>query len=264
MTLWCCASPERAEKTLWIMEALAAGTPGAKVISGEPPDDGQPFVVWGHVWPAHKIIPEALKSGRPFWYVDNGYIDPAKGQKQGYYRLTYRGFDPILLEGPPKARILRRKALLAPWRGEGREIVIALPGATYGALAGLSMPDWIDGIRARVEAVTDRPIIIREKPPFGKGGVPIEKALATAHALVTHSSNVAVDAVMLGVPVFVEPSSPAAPVGNLDLADIERPRRPDREQWFASLVAQQYSTDEMRSGFAWEMMERVRRQVDGV
>ena len=262
--IWLCIAPERQEKTERIMRALAAGIPDAKVITGEPPDDGQPFAVWGHVFPAHKIVPAALKSGRPFWYVDNGFIQPAKGRSDGYYRLSYRGFDPVLLEGPPEPRRLARNAVMRPWRGTGRDVVIAYPGATYGALAGLSMPEWIAGIRGRVEAVTKRPIIIRQKPPIGTVGKPIESVLANAWALVTHSSNVAVDAVMLGVPVFVEPSNPAAPVGNLDLADIERPRRPERERWFASLLAQQYSLDEMRSGFAWRMMQMIRRQVDGV
>lgn len=263
--MWLCISPERLEKTTFIMEALAKGIPGSRIVTGAPPDDCQPFAVWGHIHPAGSIIPAALKSGRPFWYIDNGYIQPAKGSRRGYYRLTYRGFDPVLLEGPPEPRRLARKALLAPWRSQGSHVVIAYPGPTYGALAGLSMPEWIAGIRQRVEAVTKRPIVIRQKPAIGdRNGTPIEAVLANAWALVTHSSNVAVDAVMAGVPVFVEPSSPAAPVGNLDLARIENPVRPPREEWFASLLAQQYSLEEMASGFAWSMMEKVRRQVDGV
>jgi len=76
-------------------------------------------------------------------------------------------------------------------------------------------------------------------------------------ALVTHSSNVAVDAVIAGVPVFVEPTSPAAPVGNLDLAKMENPNMPERGPWFDSLMAQQFTVDEMRSGLAREYMQMV-------
>jgi hypothetical protein len=87
--------------------------------------------------------------------------------------------------------------------------------------------------------------------------------LTDAWALVTHSSNVAVDAVLCGVPVFVAPTSPAAPVANLDLKTMKAPLMPQRGAWLASLLAQQFTLDEIRSGFAKQMMDQVVAQVDG-
>ena len=75
-----------------------------------------------------------------------------------------------------------------------------------------------------------------------------------AHALVTHSSNVAIEAACLGTPVFVAPTSAAAPVGRVDLADIEMPIYPDREPWLAHLAYNQFSFEEIRSGEAWRML----------
>jgi hypothetical protein len=86
---------------------------------------------------------------------------------------------------------------------------------------------------------------------------PLADDLRNCWALVTHSSNVAVDAVLMGIPVFVAPTCPAAPVGNLDLAKLETPDMPDRARWFDSLMAQQFTVDEMRSGLAKEYLQMV-------
>jgi hypothetical protein len=107
---------------------------------------------------------------------------------------------------------------------------------------------------AELKRHTDRPIVVRAKPQPGETAVPLERALAEAHALVTHSSNVAVEAAIAGTPVFVAPSSAAAPVGLTDLSQIETPVRPDRGSWLAHLAYAQYSMDEVKSGQAWRML----------
>jgi len=71
---------------------------------------------------------------------------------------------------------------------------------------------------------------------------------------VTHSSNVAIEAVCLGTPVFVSPSSAAAPVGRTDLSAIEDPVYPDRQPWLAHLAYNQFSYDEILEGDAWRML----------
>jgi hypothetical protein len=81
--------------------------------------------------------------------------------------------------------------------------------------------------------------------------------------VVTHSSKVAVDAVIAGVPAIVEPSNPAAPVCSTRLEDIETPLMPSRAKWWASLMAQQFTLDEMRRGFAAEAMQAIRDQRGG-
>jgi hypothetical protein len=81
---------------------------------------------------------------------------------------------------------------------------------------------------------------------------------------VTHSSNTAVEAARLGIPVFVEPTSAAAPVGNLRLDNLESPAMPDnRRQWFSSLLMQQFSLAEMQAGVAFKYLCLVREMMDG-
>jgi hypothetical protein len=253
-TFWACVTPERRRKTRRIMEALALGVPGGRVTEGEPPVGRAPFAVWGQEWLALRIIPGAQAAGRPFWHIDNGFYLPARGGAHGYYRLAYRGMSPILLRDPKPRLPIRMR----PWRKSGRHVVLALPGPTFGRAVGIDVPRWIASIEARLRSATDRPIKVRPK----NSDRPLAADLTNAWALVTHSSNVAVDAVIAGIPVFVAPTSPAAPVGRLDLT-IEDPAMPDREAWWASLNSQQFILPEMANGTAWRLMRQIAAQVDG-
>lgn len=247
--LYACIEPERIGKTTPIMQAMAQGF-GGKVCLGAPPDDGKMFAVWGQMWLALDLIPKALKSGRPFLQIDNGFVQPAQGRLIGYYRISYNGLSPVLLADAPPTRI---PVAMAPWRTTGRHVILALPGGGFGRAIGIDMEVWIQRSQTVLRRATGRPIIIRPK----KSGRTMDADMHNCWALVTHSSNVAVDAVLMGVPVFVAKTSPAVPVGNLDLAKMETPEMPDRERWFNSLMAQQFTIDEMRSGLAREYLKLV-------
>ncbi len=251
-----CVTPERPDKSGRIMRALQQGWDSpAQVVDGDPPDDGQPFMVWGQTFLAAEIIPQALRSGRPFWQIDNGFFRSAHGGVAGYYRFSYRGLSPVLLHGAQK----RIHIEMAPWREQGRHIVLGVPGEGFGRAIGLDMPAWTRRARLELQRVTRRPIMVRHKAETR----PLSADLRHAWALVTHSSNVAVDAVRAGVPVFVAATSPAAPVGVVGLGPIERPVMPDRTAWWDSLMCQQFTLDEMADGTAARHLRAVAEQVDG-
>jgi hypothetical protein len=255
-----CVTPERHHKTMRLMRALEQGFPvgASRIYVGKPPPR-RPFVVWGQIWLTLDMIPEALKEDRPFWYIDNGYWNSAKGGEHGNYRFTYRSMTPIMLRDsdPVRARPVMNR--LRPWRKDGKHIVLAMPGMSFGKAMGLDMIAWSQTIEARLKAVTDRPIVVRNKASTARA---LWKDLENAWALVTHSSNVAVDAVISGTPVFVEPTSAAAPVGQVELGLIEQPVMPDRVPWLNSLACQQFTINEMRSGICQRWMQKVAEQVD--
>jgi hypothetical protein len=86
---------------------------------------------------------------------------------------------------------------------------------------------------------------------------PIEEDLKGAHAIVTFNSNAAVDAVIAGIPAFaMDQGSMAWDVTEHDLARIEQPIRPDRDQWAAELAYTQWTQDEMARGWAWHHLFR--------
>ena len=83
---------------------------------------------------------------------------------------------------------------------------------------------------------------------------PLQADLEGAHALVSHGSIAAVEAVILGCPVFVHPDSAAALVGRTDLKMIERPAMPDRTKWLHSLAYSQFNERELIDGTLWSLM----------
>jgi hypothetical protein len=210
-----------------MMRALAQGCPEPhRTIDGPPPEDAHPFIVWGQEWLTLRIVPKAVAAGRPFWTMDNGYWNPARGGMEGYYRLCYRGMSPVLL---PDHDLRPARIEPLPWRQSGREVVLAMPGHHFGVALGIDVAGWCRTANSRLRQHTQR--VIRVRPRDSR--VPLRHDLADAWALVTHSSNVAVDAAIAGIPVFVAPTSAAAPIGRLDL-DIEAAVTPDRDHWLRS------------------------------
>lgn len=252
-------TPEREPKTRMMMEALAAGMGrrDCSIMVGEPPVDGNPFVVWGQDWLTARIVPEAYRAGRPFWTIDNGYWQPARGTIRGYYRLCYRGMSPVFL---PKTADLRKPTITPkPWRAAagGRHVLLAMPGVHFGMALGIDVAGWCETIEAELCRHTDRPIKVRPR----ESRDPLAADFANAWCCVTHSSNVAVDAAIAGIPVFVAPTSAAAPVGRTDL-EIEEPVMPGRKRWIYSLASQHFTIPEMRAGIARDWMRRIAMQVD--
>jgi hypothetical protein len=72
---------------------------------------------------------------------------------------------------------------------------------------------------------------------------------------VTHGSNAANEAIILGCPVFSHPSCAASLVGKSDLREIENPIYPDREPWLRSLAYSQFDERELVDGTLWRLME---------
>jgi hypothetical protein len=79
-----------------------------------------------------------------------------------------------------------------------------------------------------------------------------DQSVESAWCVINYNSNPAVSAVLQGVPVFVDSSSMAATVGNTDLAQIENPLRPDRQQWAWDLAHTEWTVDEIALGQPWD------------
>jgi hypothetical protein len=54
---------------------------------------------------------------------------------------------------------------------------------------------------------------------------------------------------MSGIPAFVDSTSLAAPVGNLDIMDIENPYYPDRSEWIIKLAHTEWTINEISTGY---------------
>lgn len=191
---------------------------------------------WLHLWR------QAQAEGREWFYIDNRYLGPHKQ----HFRVTRGALQSDGTGRPAWDRLRQLGVEVKGWQPEGRHVLVCPQSDEFFGVFGVG--DWLGSVLAELPRHTDREIRVRRK----NDPTPFAADLAGAFAVVTHSSNAAVDALIAGVPVAVTGWGPAQRLGRRDLADIENPVRPDgREEWAAILAGQQWSREEMRSGNCW-------------
>lgn len=197
------------------------------------------------------------KRGRQWIYWDRGYArrvfatDLPTGEAGGFYRWHVGSFQLQAIRPVSGDRWKALDTPVWPWARTGRHIVIAEPSPTYEKFHGIE--GWTERTVAALKQLTDRPLVLRNKE-MQRSGRKLHEDLAGAHCLVTHGSNAAVEAVIMGCPVFVHPDSAASLVGRCDLGRVEEPIYPDRQSWLNSLAYNQFSEAEMTSGAIWSMI----------
>lgn len=203
------------------------------------------------------LIKRWRATGRLFAYWDRSYFrrvfatDLPVGADGGFYRWTINAFQMQAIRDVPPDRWKAAATPLWPWSKSGRHIVVAEPSPTYQRFHEIE--GWTARTVAEIKRHTDRPIVIRDKE-MQRFGRKLHEDLKGAHCLVTHGSNAAVEAVIMGCPVVVHPDSAASLVGLTDIAGIEAPIYPDREPWCWSLAYNQWSEREMTDGTLWRML----------
>lgn len=200
------------------------------------------------------LIDEWQQRGRRWIYWDRGYVRRVfatwlpRGTNGGYYRWHINSYQMRAISQVPADRWAAADIKMPPWTEFGRHIVVAEPSPTYQKFHGIQ--GWTENTLERLKYLTDRQIITRDK----ECKRPLYDDVKNAHALVTHGSIAAVEAVIMGCPVFVDTSSAATLVGHTELRYIEQPMRPDRENWARSLAYCQFNEQELVDGTLWRMI----------
>lgn len=225
-------------------------------------------VIWSHLWAgkmsANQLVWNAFRnSGRPVIALEVGAL-----RRSVTWRVMFNGHRKLI---PGPQDIHRRQAMglsMKPWNESGQHILIACQRGDSQQWVGQKPVDqWCWDRVQELRRYTQRPIVIRPHPRFRftidaegvridpASKVPdtydsydIERAMGSAWAVINHNSNPGIDAVINGVPVFVDRTSPAAEVGNFDISQIETPSRPDREQWFNDMAWTEWHEAEIRQG----------------
>lgn len=237
--------------------------------------DADVAVIWSVVWAGRMRENQSVwqhfrAQDRPVMVLEVGML--ARGQTwkmaingTGSYAYHGQGLD---LDRPRKLGIGA-----APWRQTGDHIVICTQRTD--SLQWQGQPDittWLLGLRDRLRLYTQRPLLLRphprqkvpavagfvtEMPRFLAGtydDFDLDRGLGDAWAVINHNSGPGIQAVLKGIPAFVDASSLAAPVANLDLANIESPLQPDRGTWLMQLCHTEWRLEEIATGWPIERL----------
>ena len=153
---------------------------------------------------------------------------------------------------------------LEPWRQQGDHVLVCLQRDGGWSMKGTDMTAWTVNTVRRLRELTSRPIVIRAHPKHridlsvlsdltgvrqSLHGTALTQDLAGAWAAVFYNSSASVAAVLAGIPVFATDDDCVAwRMANPDLAQIEDPKMPAREQWLYDLSAAHWTDAESRSG----------------
>lgn len=206
-------------------------------------------------------------------YVDLGYWGRHEGGRwTGYHKVVVNSRHPTTYFRripKPDDRLSMFHVEPSPWRREGDGKHILLVGMSEKAAqhVGFEAEQWEYSVVDELRYCRTREIIYRPKPNWsGARAIPgstfsgrkrdLADDLNNCWAVVTHHSNAAVEALMLGVPVFCT-TGVAAPMGKDPFSgELYEPYYPpDRAQWAADLAYTQWSVEEIRQGLAWRHLK---------
>lgn len=202
-------------------------------------------------------------------YIDLGYWKRRLHHKHdGYHKISVNNRHPTAYFQRHKHDDSRFKALdieIQPWRQYGDSVLLAGMSAKASQAEGFAQEQWERDAARLVRAFTQRPIYYRPKPSWTgariisgtlfQRNIELSQAFANCHAVVSHHSNVTIDAVLAGVPVFCE-QGVASVMGLSDLKKIDEPIRPlGREQWAADIAWCQWTVEEIATGAPWDHLK---------
>jgi len=246
--------------------------------------NGDVAVIWSVLWQgrmqSYKSIWERYRNnGKPVIVIEVGGLRRNLSFKVGINGIN-RDADFANQEFDDKRWPLF-KYELRPWNPTGDLIVICGQHDTSEQWKGLpKMSNWIEQQIKEIRQYTTRPILVRPHPrntiafnenKFKNVKVRLPKrdfrtyddtdfkaTLERTWAVINHSSNPAMEAVINGIPVFVSESSLCHDVGNTNLFDINKPAMPNRQSWANRLAYTEWFEDEIEQGLPWQ---RIRERL---
>lgn len=256
---------------------------GFKIKNWRPVGDAKVYPGnWIHVinslqYGAFQILKQCMDEKKLFIFIDNGYIN--NKLTSDWAKRTYRvvpcafqhHWSPEVYDGDRYRYLYEEdiEELLKPWNYGHGDHVLIVPQSSWESNALFGLHRWMHkmydivqntGYKGRIE--------IRQKGTYRR---PLELDLLNAQACIAYTSNVAVDAVIHGVPTFCADTSAACNASNdmvelKHLADILYYQHavaiePERVAFIRSLICGQFTHTEISNGFALErtMQEMLRR-----
>lgn len=210
-----------------------------------------------------ELIKDRMQSGKPFYYMDSGYVGNYKDDNN---RMGHKWYHRIVKNSMQHSTIIERPSdrwEAGGWKyskrkGTGRYILLVVPSGKALSFWDINPNSWVEKTIAEIKSNTDRPIIVREKTARAERlKNDIFKDLDRAWATVTFNSIAAVESVMYGIPAFTLAPTAADPVADKDLSLLENPTIQHVDKlaaWCHHLAYGQFHINEFKNGKAYKIL----------
>jgi len=264
MTLQLYCPPNKQSKAYIVLDAARKGWSETIDIHNYARGDG-PAMFWGFVGENFSLIKDLERREKTYYFADMPYYGRWNGDNNAehYWRITKNSLHPRVHYHRPPDRFERFGIKIDSWQKQGGHILVCNSSQTMNRYYGHS--DWVQDTVAKLQQHTDRKIVVREKPRAAGTSGPravelgglktFEEEAKGAWAVVTSISMCAIDAVCMGIPVFTTEYSAVRQLGLQDLSLIEQPVYPQREPILYSLAYNQFTPEEIASGYAKKILE---------
>jgi hypothetical protein len=184
------------------------------------------------------VIKQAMEKGIDWLYVDNGYLNT-------YKRVVMNATAPTTKR---EGRRFEHNTQFKPWRGGGgKHIILLPPSPPYMETFGGSCREFLNHCAHNINLYTDRDVIVRAKPAKGRKAKDWDEQLKDAYCVVTWGSNLALDAMIKGVPTVSLGWCPAS-FASKRFEDFERMAmvdEPDRQGIVDNLTWSSFEKNEL-------------------
>ena len=223
-------------------------------------DINVPVIIRGNSKSKVRAINTCIERGLTWYNIDTGYL--GNGHLKHYHRISkgaYQNIEPIL--DRPSDRLDKIKYKINKRKKRGSRILVCPPSQKVMSIYGLTVDDWLTATTTEIKKHSNREIVVRVKDQNRKSRIandPIQVAFDDdVFCVVTYNSIAALEAVMHGLPAFTLGPNAAEPLCNTNLADLERPYFPDKnevEQVLQHLSYCQFTEAEYKDGTAWRIL----------
>ena len=245
-------------------------------------DNADVAVIWSVLWQGRmknykKIWDEYTAKNKPVVVLEVGGLRRNKSFKVGINGVNNKADFANQHVDDKRWPLFNHK--LKPWRTAGNKIILLGQHHTSEQWKGLpKMPTWFEQKIVEIRKHTDMPIEIRPHPrnpvgfdvskfknvsmkrpvidPKTIDDTDFKENLQNVWAVVNHSSNPAMEAVINGIPVFVSEDSLCYEVGNKNFDTINNPIMPDRQNWKNKLSYTEWFPDEIVTGIPWQRIKK--------
>lgn len=203
------------------------------------------------------VFRDCMAANKEWWEIDRGYF--GANHFDGYYRVSLNGTRALYRSCDlSRDRLEALGVTYAPWNKNGNHVLICPPSeAVYQFYHNEKANGWAETYQAIARTYTKREVRIRHKD----SKTPLHEDLKDCHAVLTYNSNVAIDALRLGIPAISIAETELTEWNKLRTEDIESNKlyEADREALFRYLSYCQFTLPEMRNGYAWEKCQEVQK-----